>query len=54
MSSMAATLLSVSEQLNCENVKRAKYSDRVGIYGMVTGKQPCVPECVKMTNWSET
>ena len=54
MSSMAATLLSVSEQLNCENVKTAKYRDRVGIYGMVTGKQPCGSECVKITDWSDT
>jgi len=50
MSSMAATLLSVGEQLNCEKVKTAKCSDRVGIYGIVTGKQPCLPECVKITN----
>jgi hypothetical protein len=46
---MAATLLSVSEQLNWENVKAAIYSDRVGIYGMVTGKLSGVSECVKMT-----
>ena len=50
MSSMAATLLSVSEWLNCGKVKTAKYSNRISIYGIVTGKQPCVLECVKVTN----
>ena len=50
MSSMAATPLFVSEQLDCEKVKTSKYSDRVSIYGIVTGKQPCVSECVKITN----
>ena len=50
MSSVAATLLSVSEQLDCEKVKTAKYSDMFSIYRIVTGKQPSVSECVKMTN----
>ena len=54
MSSVAATLLSVSEWLNCGKVKTAKYSDRVSIYGIVTGKQPCVSACVKITSESET
>ena len=54
MSSVVATLLSVSEWLNCGKVKTARYSDRVSIYGIVTGKQPCVLECVKITSESET